>query len=131
MGLAQVFLSAVGILESEQTPFSHFFSLITSLSFSDFDFFSLVHFSPSKAFSLSVPQKMQIKLIIYYLTCSYIFGVHAIFFSLLVFDFCREYLPVVLLLKHMSKSLGCTVMQNWWVSRHSANILLLFSSEFV
>lgn len=57
----EVFGSDVEILESEQPPFSHFFFSMASSSFFDFDFdfFSLVHFSPSKAF-LSAPYENQL-----------------------------------------------------------------------
>jgi len=54
----EVFGSAVEILESEQPPFSHFLFSMASSSFFDFDFLSLVHFSPSNAF-LSAPHKNQ------------------------------------------------------------------------
>lgn len=54
----EVFGSAVEILESEQPPFSHFLFSMASSLFLDFDFFSLVHFSPSNAF-LSAPHENQ------------------------------------------------------------------------
>lgn len=62
----EVFGSAVEILESEQPPFSHFFFSMVSSSFIDFDFdfFSLVHFSPSNAFLSVQHEDKKIEVII-------------------------------------------------------------------